>query len=101
MASPVPKNEESTIKNSAIKVLFGLKSIGFTSIKMISNEEIKVNNYQAYQVIGQANSTNGKVHIIIQIVKSGVKEVILQGMQIEGKFDPKIFTELTDTIRFK
>lgn len=98
----LPDKQQKTPQKLIADMLKDQESKG-NDIKIIKKTTRVINGYQSYKVITTGKKGVGKEeYVFMQVITNGNYRVLfIGGMQVEGKFDPKIFTELTNTIRFK
>ncbi len=102
LAISLPNDGVSPIKKTAEQAVLEVAKYGVVLTKVISNKAKKVNGYEAHEIVaaGRIEDKEG-VHLVVTIVATKDSLVMLQGMQMAGAFDKKVFTELVNTIRFR
>lgn len=74
---------------------------GIVSLHEVSRSTKKVNGYNALEVLLEGKGKAKPFYMLIQVIQQGERLVMIQGMKRGGKFDPDLFRELTQTIKFK
>ncbi|OJJ23667.1 hypothetical protein BKI52_04730 [marine bacterium AO1-C] len=99
----MPTDALQTPPEEILQSIFEKEKENKVGISKVSNIDKIVNGYQAHELIIKSKSTQGKdLYSFIQLISNNRYQVLVQGSRlVDRKFDPKIFTELTNTIHFK
>lgn len=102
LVTPMPENM-SQIPEEMLKTFSTLEKSDNPDINIISSTRKEINGYDSQEVVTKVKNDKGKNSFsFMQTIRYEKHQVLIMGkVSVEGKFDAKIFTELTDTIRFK
>ncbi|OJJ23666.1 hypothetical protein BKI52_04725 [marine bacterium AO1-C] len=101
IAYPLPKDGISSMKDIAKQAILEMGKYGFTATEVIEDKAKKINGYQAQEIIVKGRVKDKLTYVFVTIIENGNNQVLLQSMHVGEKFDKQVFTELTNTIRFK
>lgn len=98
---PVPNDVGSSPKQTAESMIAGLQSKGLTNVEYINSSSTTINGYSAYELLAKGTLNGASTTVLVQTIVSGENQLLIQGLQNGGTFDPDVFRELSSTVKMK
>lgn len=98
---PLPNDNSSTPKQTSESMITELQGRGLSNVEYISSGNTTINGYQAYELLVKGTINEISTNILVQTIISGDNQIVIQGLQNGGTFDPEIIRELSKTLKMK
>jgi len=98
---PLPNDPSITPKQTSETIIAGLQNEGMRNVQYINSGSTTVNGYTAYELHATGEMNGTFLNIFVQTIVSGDNQLIIQGLQNGGAFDPKDIRELSKTVQMK
>lgn len=98
---PLPNDNSSTPQQTSESMMAGLQSKGLSNIEIINSSGTTINGYKAYELFAKGQMNGASANILIQTIINGENQLIIQGFQSGGTFDPEIIRKLSKTVKMK
>ena len=98
---PLPNDASTTPKKTSETIIAALQGEGLRNVQYISRGNTIINGYEAYELHATGEMNGTYLNIFVQTIINGDNQLIIQGLQNGGSFDPEDIRELSKTVKMK